>query len=410
MTEYHVGATMRPMFFAVVLTMLAIGGAPVYADNSETCKKATAIVGKKNAKAFSKAECQQALDSIEEEQWQLWLDMAAADEQASNPEKAIATLARFVDAADLREDKLAANWAQVRDEARTTLARLDGELLKRKARVTFKVVPETASVTFPRGVQGTPEKAPIIKYFAPGEHVARVFDDGSLKAREVRFTVEKGQRLVLKVDLLTDAPSGAGVLESEGPAVVGQNGKFGTEPGTGDPGTGDPGATGPGAGGPDGGPNTILEKDLDREAPPIAPAPNVWDRIGAASFGLGIAGLTAGAVYLAEGLRLDDNAACSGDACLFDQAQRNRIKGDAQVAKDRSIAGFIIGAVFVAGGITALLLPEDDAPTDTGPQPRRKDERDAPGGKEKTGDKASLRGVTPWIGADGGGVGAAFVF
>lgn len=401
---FNVGATMRPMFFAVALMMVGLGASPVHADNSETCKKAGAIVGKKKAKALSQAECQQALDSSEEEQWQLWLDMAAADEQAGNPEKAIATLARFVDAADLREDKLAPNWAHVRDEARTTLARLDADLLKKKARVTFKVVPEGASVTFPKGVQGTPEKTPVIKYFVPGEHVARVFDDATQKAREVTFTVEKGQKVVLKVDLLTDAPSGAGVLESEGPAVVGQNGK----PGTGDPGTG----TGkdPGTGGPDGGPNTILEKDLDTEAPPIAPPPNMWDRIGAASIGLGIAGLTAGAVFLAEGLRLDDNAACSGDACLFDQAQRAKIKGDAQISKDRSIAGFIIGAVFVAGGITALLLPDDDAPTATGPQPRPKEGPDTRGEKTPTSNKTGLRGVTPWIGSDGGGVGATFVF
>jgi hypothetical protein len=395
----NVGATMRPIFFAVALTMVALGATGVHADNSEACKKAVAVLGKKKAKAFSQAECQQALDSSEEEQWQLWLDMAAADEQAANPEKAIATLARFVDAADRREDKLAPNWARVRDESRTTLARLDGELLKKKARVTFKVVPEGASVTFPKGVQGTPEKTPVIKYFAPGEHVARVFDDASQKAREVTFSVEKGQRVVLKVDLLTDAPSGAGVLESEGPAVVGQSGKVG-----------DPGAGEPGAGGPDGGPNTILEKDLDTEAPPLPAPPNMWDRIGAASLGLGVAGLTAGAVFLADGLRLDDNAACSGDACLFDQAQRSKIKSDAQVAKDRGIAGFIIGAVFVAGGITALLLPGDDAPTATGPQPRPKEGPGAPDGKAEKSDKTGLRAVTPWFGAEGGGVAASFAF
>lgn len=386
---------MRPWVFVVSLGIVAAGAAGARADNSETCKKAEALVGKKRAKTMSEGQCQLALDTAEEEQWQLWLDMASADEQSASPEKAIATYQRFVDAADKRGTKLAANWAQVRDDMRGTLAKLDTRLLETKARVTFQTVPVGAEVTFPKGAQGTPEKAPVTKYFEPGQHVARIFDAGSQKSREVTFTCEKGQTLVLKADLLTDAPSGAGIIESEGPAIIGQDGPKGSGKGTTGP---DHGTTG----GPDGGPNTILEKDLDPETAPIAPPPSMWDRIGAASIGVGIAGLTAGAVFLAQGLSLDDNAACSGDACLFDRPQRARIQEDAKIAKNRAIGGFILGAVFVAGGVTALLLADDDAPTATGPQP--KDDKPA------KPEKSVLRGVSPWIGSDGGGVGATFAF
>ena len=110
-------------------------------------------------------------------------------------------------------------------------------------------------------------------------------------------------------------------------------------------------------------------------------------RRGGASLGesLGTVAIAAGGASMVVGITfaliasgLDDEAACSGAACDRDIALRERVRRDADVAWDRTAGTMIVGGLLVAGGVLAIVLTDDDAPT------------------------ASY--VLPWVGPDGGGL------
>ncbi|HRE88916.1 MAG TPA: PEGA domain-containing protein, partial [Myxococcota bacterium] len=207
-----------PTLSALVLASVGLVQ-PVQANDSGVCRKARSVLGEE-FKDATEERCQQALDTADEERWELWLAVASAAELSGDLDRAALSLDRFVRDADKR-GRLPSHWAAIRDEARTTIARLDGEVLKTKARVTINSLPEGAEVE----VVGTAkrpnaERTPTTRYFTPGNHTLRLVLDTNVN-REVAFSVKAGQAIELKVDLRPDAPSDLAVTETKAPAVLG---------------------------------------------------------------------------------------------------------------------------------------------------------------------------------------------
>jgi len=347
------------------------------APSSDPCQRARETLGADVVgQAMTPADCQQALDSAEEERWQLWLDSAAADEQVGDRERAALGLARFVEAVERRTSRVPGQWVDMRERARATIARLDRELLGTRARVRIDSHPSGAAVTLaPEVAASVPERAPrtpITAYFAPGEHRVQLLDRARDRPREVTFTVTAGRVIDLHVDLSGEAPPGAALHEKPGQPVLGRSSAVD--------------------------PDAPVNADVDAEAPPVTPvdalghddeAPPIRTpgspllaTLGTAAVAAGAASLAVGVVFAVVGAGLDDEAACSGAACERHQKLRAEVREDADVSWSRATGALIVGGALVAGGVIALLL-DDDAPAPT---------------------------VGPWLAPDGGGLRGAVRF
>lgn len=373
-----------PTFSAPVLAVLASVGLaqPVHANDSGACRKARSVLGEE-FKDATEERCQQALDTADEERWELWLAVASAAELSGDLDRAALSLDRFVRDADKR-GRLPSHWAAIRDEARTTIARLDGEVLKTRARVTINSLPEGAEVEVV-GVAKRPnaERTPTTRYFAPGNHTLRLVLDTNVN-REVAFSVKAGQAIELKVDLRPDAPKDLAVTETKAPAVLGSQAsvevvkagptddktvtKTPADASTGQTGPGsanDPGATDGTAGGTAGGAAGKVEPRPTPDPDDLALVKRetgTWTKVGTVAVALGGASLAAGVVFVLQATGLDDEAACSGLACEVDQPLRARVRDEASVAWTRAAGALIAGAILVGGGITAIIKDEPDEP------------------------------------------------
>jgi hypothetical protein len=380
-----------PTLSALILASVGLVQ-PVQANDSGICRKARSVLGEE-FKDATEERCQQALDTADEERWELWLAVASAAELSGDLDRAALSLDRFVRDADKR-GRLPSHWAAIRDEARTTIARLDGEVLKTKARVTITSMPEGAEVE----LVGTPkrpnaERTPTTRYFTPGNHTLRLVLDPDIN-REVAFTVKAGQALELKVDLRPDAPKDLAVTETKAPAVLGSqasvevvkttptdNKTVTTTPADASTGQTGPGSTNdPAAGTKDGGTGTAggtsstdgTSGSTGKVEPRPVPDPDdlalvkretgTWTKVGTVAVALGGASLAAGVVFILQATGLDDEAACSGLACEVDQPLRARVKDEASVAWTRAAGALIAGAILVGGGITAIVKDEPDEP------------------------------------------------
>lgn len=367
------------------LVLLPLASHPTLAAESEVCKRARAQLGEP-FKGATEAQCQQALDQADEDRWQLWLDVARAAELTGDLDRAALTLDRFVREAD-RRGRLSDEWASLRDEARTEMARLDAKVLETRARVVINSTPEGAEIEIV-GTPGRPkpDTTPATRYFAPGAHTVRLTLREPRAQREVTFSVTAGQTTELKVDLRPGAPQDVAIVETPAPTVLGQRPPA-DSPGPSTPTT--PSATPTVTPTPVGDPGSTTPTDL----PPIEPrtlpdpddvalvrsGPGPLTRIGTVAITLGAAALAAGTVFTLQWLGLEDEAECAGLACEVDQPLRARVRADAGIARDRAIGSIIAGVVLVGGGITAIIRDTPDEPTAT-------------------------TTISPWLSPDGAGV------
>jgi len=355
------------LFVALALCRTVHAADPI----DDTCARAKAQLGSKVIeRGMSTEQCQGALDNAEEERWQLWLDIAAADELAGDLERSALSLNKFLTAADLRPRPLPAEWVVMRDEARVKIARADVEVLKTKGRVTISSTPDGAEATVVGGgavLADKSPKTPVTAYFEPGSHSVRLRVPATEASREVSFTVSAGSAIELRVDLRPGARPDTAVVENAGPPVLGQRSRT------------DLGA--PPQEVPSDEPTVIDEPiaDTDPEGPPVRHSgATLMGSLGTVSIAAGGASLAMGITFALVASGLDDEAACSGVACDFDTGLREHVRRDADVAWNRAAGTLIIGTLLVAGGIVAIVLDEDDdAPTTT---------------------------VTPWIGPSGAGL------
>jgi len=366
------------------LALLAMLGSAsqAFADDGEVCRRARSVMGA-DATRSSAEDCQRALDAAEEETWQLWLDGALAADNGGDKELAVASYQRLVDAADRRGPRLSDSWARQRDEARSAIGRIDQELLLKGARVNISSIPEGAEVTV--GGAGSPssvDKTPTIHYFAPGSHSVRVRAPDSGETRELRFTVERGQTLELKIDLRKGAPTMHGVIEGTGPAMRGQT-----------PGPGEVGAHDGVVTIDNGAVVKTPPDDDDGEGPPQTQTTGTTGTtIGIAAISVGAASLAAGTVFLLSGKGLrDDFQACKapGSGCTATAKALNQAEHDADVQYNRATAAYIAGGVLVVGGIIAVLVFDDV-------------------GVVEHDSRATT--ITPWVSPDGAGVAGSLRF
>ncbi len=370
-------AGMREPAQIALLVALAFGRTAHAAEVDDTCARAKAQLGSAVIERGMTAEqCQAALDVAEEERWQLWLDIAAADELAGDLERSALSLNKFLTAADRRERPLPAQWVVMRDEARLKIARADVEVLKTKGRVTIISTPEGAEATVIGGgatLADRAPKTPLTAYFEPGSHSVRLRVPATEATREVSFTVSVGSTIELRVDLRPDARPDTAVVENPGRPVLGQR-----PPTEGAPPQDVPGEE----------PVTMIEElgdDDDPEGPPVRDSgSSIAGSLGVVSLAAGGAALAMGVTFALVAAGLDDEARCGGAACDVDVGLRAHVRRDAEVAWDRATGTFVVGGLLVAGGVIALLL--DD------------------------GDEAPTTSLAPWIGPSGAGLGGQVRF
>jgi hypothetical protein len=378
-----------PILPALVLASLGLAQ-PTHAAEGGACRKARSVLGEEFKNA-TEDRCQQALDTADEDRWQLWLDVATAAELSGDLDRAALTLDRFVRDAD-RRGRLPSHWTAIRDDARTTISRLDAEVLKTKARVVINTTPEGAELE----VVGTTkrpsgERTPTTRYFTPGNHTVRVVLDKA--NREVAFTVTAGEAIELKIDLRPKAPEELAVTDTMAPAVLGSEPsveviKSGPTPGSTvkiTPTDASSAATDPASAKPV--PTTIEPRPtLDPEDPSLVPEPTgTWTKVGTVAITLGGASLAAGVVFVLQAIGLDDEAACSGLACEVDQPLRERVRDEATTAWTRAAGSLLVGALLVGGGITAIVRDTPDEPT-------------------------SSTTISPWVSPDGAGLSGTLRF
>lgn len=362
------------LLVALALCRTAHAADPV----DDTCARAKAQLGSGVIeRGMSADQCQAALDSAEEERWQLWLDIAAADELAGDIERSALSLNKFLAAADKRPRPLSAQWVVMRDEARLKIARADVEVLKTKGRVTIISTPEGAEATVIGGGATLADKtprAPLTAYFEPGSHSVRLRIPATEATREVSFTVAAGSVIELRVDLRKGAKPDTAVSEYPGPPVLGQLAP------NGDPNAEPPGDTPSDVGvveAPKDGPI-----DDDPEGPPVRrSSSSIMESLGTVSIAAGGAALAMGVTFALVASGLDDEARCSGAQCDVDVGLRDHVRRDADVAWDRATGTLVVGSLLVAGGIVALIFDDGD-----------------------DGDAPSTT-LVPWIGPSGGGLG-----
>ncbi len=362
---------LRPFGAVTAASLLSTAVAPAArADDSDACRDAEAIVGKA-ARRMTAAQCTEAVRAAEEEQWQLWLDLAFAEESSGNHEKAIETYRRFVKSVIKRGPDLAEPWPGLRDEAIFSIDRLETGLLKTRARVVIDTVPPGLMVRFVNDPRRPEAAAPLTRYLEPGTHVIATTDPATGRARELSFTVELGQSRELKLDLRADSP--INVTEKPLPNVAGGGGGA------------DPAGEGP--------PGVHVRGDDDDALPPRTDSsPTVLRRIGIASLGVGIAGLAVGTGFILTSNGMSDEAACSGAACDVETGTRAHLRNNASIAEDRAIAAFVTGGVFLVGGALMVAL-------DLMREPEAEGEK-----------QVQLKSIFPAVGAGHAGLGAAFGF
>jgi hypothetical protein len=356
---------------------------PSRADDGEVCKRARLLLDEP-LEGATEAACQQALDTAEEDKWQLWLDVATALELTKDSERSVQMLQRFVTAADKRGARISERWANSRDEARAKVKAVETELMKTKGRVTITTVPEGAEVTVLGNVRpGPADKTPVTRYLPAGTHVARVV--GSKDTREISFPIAVGQRVDVQVDLREGGVSTVSVdgkpvgreavaLAEKAAGDAAETGKAGDAAETGKAGDAET---------LDGAATSVAEGPVEPlDSALLTGGVGLWTRLGTASISVGAAAVAVGLVFALQASGLDDEAACSGDLCGVDAPLRTLVRADADTSWTRATGAFIAGGALLAGGIVAVLMDPEPARATVTPQTH----------------------VTPWLGPDGAGL------
>lgn len=319
--------TSAATFFRLLASaaVAVVTGAGAHAGDGESCAEALRRLDSAAKPPASETECVEALRAAEEENWQLLLDLAFAEEETGHPKKAWETYVRFLDATAGPGAALPAAWGELRTRAEASVARLEQALLKSHARVVVTPRPETRTVHFFGEVlRANPGSGPITRFLPVGSHTVIVADPATGRYREVAFTVSAGETRDVVVEL--DPVGGPSAAARTDVPVVAANGA----------GRADVASVGAVAARP-------------KQQP-------LWRSVGAAAIGVGVAATAVGAGFLASSHGLYDDAACSGALCDIDAAARARIRADASVAEDRAVASFVTGGLLLAGGATALIL------------------------------------------------------
>lgn len=389
---------MSPLFRSLALAVtVSMGATPALAADGSTCDEAAKVLGAKAVAGKDAAACEAALAAFEDEQWQLWLDLAFAEEATGNLESAIATYRKFIKATLRRGGELQPPWTSLREEAIFSVDRLERQLMQNSARVTLETVPPGLPVRFTKEARRGEEATPLTRYLPAGTHVIAVTDPKSGRAREMSFEVEVGQVREIKVDLREGSPVGLTerALPGDGVAVK-------------------PVAAGEGGGSEPGVPGVNVRHDEDLEAPPRGGTSRpALKRIGAAAIGVGVAATAVATGFLVTSIGLNDEADCAGALCDFQPATRARLRGDAGIAEDRALAGYIVGGAFLVGGAIALIIDAlDDGPAESSPPASDKPATgDDVTPAETLGQKGPrLRSLAPMVGDGHAGVAASIGF
>lgn len=197
----------RPLLVALAIVLPA-GTIAARAADGTNCEQAAKTLGAKSIEGKDEAGCKAALEAFEDEQWQLWLDLAFAEEATGNLESAIATYRKFIKATLRRGGELQPPWTTLREEATFSVDRLERTLMKTSARITIETVPPGLPVRFVKEARRGEEATPLTRYLPAGTHVIAVTDANTNRSREMSFTVEVGQMRELKVDLREGSPVG----------------------------------------------------------------------------------------------------------------------------------------------------------------------------------------------------------
>lgn len=346
------------------------------ADDSEACREAEPFIGKTAARRMTAAECADAARTAEEEQWQLWLDLAFAEEASGDLEKAIDTYRRFVKATMKRGPDLVEPWPGLRDDAIVTIDRLEQGLLKSHARIVIQTEPTGLKIRFVQEPRRGEEATPITRFLKPGTHIIAAVDPATDIAREVTFTVEAGQNREIKIDLRPESPVGTTEKALPGDNALKQ-----------------PDAAPDVAGGTAGVHTRI---DDDASSPPRTDnTTTALRRIGVAAIGVGIAAAAAGTGFILTSIGLDGEADCSGALCDFEAGTRARLRNDASIHENRAIGAFVTGGVFLVGGAILVVLDMLKSNDDAG---------------DSAANGLRLKSVFPTVGAGQAGVGATLGF
>lgn len=361
------------------LLAIAFAATPLIATSTahaeDHCAEARALLGPKWVAPTSDAACKEALEYAEEEQWQLWLDLAFAEEATDNLEAAVAVYRRFIKSTLRRGEGLSESWRKMREEATFTVGRLEETLTKTRAKITIDTIPAGLPVRFTKEARRGEDATPVTRYLPAGEHIVVATDPTTGRTRELSFTVEVGQAREIKIDLRENSP--LGVVEKTLPGD--RTGSTQSAGGTADP-VGLPGVQ--------------VRMDDDKTPPPRSvQSGTTLRRIGVGALGVGIAAAAVGTGFMLTSTGLSDEAACAGALCQVDTAARARAKGEASIAEDRALAGFITGGVFILGGALALIIDSltDDSPVEAAQGPR-------------------LKAIAPMVGNGQAGLGATVGF
>jgi hypothetical protein len=317
----------RLLALAALSVLCATSASAARAADGEGCEEALRRLDASAQPPAGDVACAEALKAAEENQWQLMLDLAFAEEETGDPRRAWETYVRFLDASAGRGDSLANDWAERRQRAEASVARLEKALLKTHARVTVTPRPETRTVQFFGEVlRPKARPGPVTRFLPVGSHTVIAADGATGRYREVTLTVAAGEQRDMVIDLDPASPPVAEVAVRQSQSAAAS-----------------PQAT----------PAPIEGVSRLATTPRRQP---LWRSVGAAALGVGVAATAVGAGFMASANGLFDDAACDGALCDLEAAQRARIRADAEVAEDRAVASFVTGGLFIAGGATALIL------------------------------------------------------
>jgi len=348
---------------------------PSSAHADDHCAQAKTLLGPKWVAPKSDAACKEALEAAEEEQWQLWLDLAFAEEATDNLDEAVVVYRRFIKSTLRRGDGLGMSWKKMREEATFTVGRLEESLMKTRGRITIETIPAGLPVRFTQEMRRGEDPTPITRYLPAGEHVVAARDPKAGVSRELKFAVEAGQNRQITFDLRANSP--LGVLEKTLPGD-----RTGSSQTVGD--AGDPTET----------PGVHLRMDDDTTRPPRSSHSGTrLRRVGLAAIGVGVAATAIGTGFYLTSTGLSDDAKCAGTLCEVEAAALGRARNNASIAEDRALAGFITGGVFIVGGAIALIIDSlsDDTPGEVVKGPR-------------------LKAIVPMVGRGQAGLGATVGF
>ncbi len=376
----------RPLLVTLALSVSTSATSARAADGS-TCEEAAKVLGARAVAGMDAAGCETALMAFEDEQWQLWLDLAFAEEATGNLESAVATYRKFIKATLRRGGELQPPWTTLREEATFSVDRLDRQLMQNSARITIETVPPGLSVRFTREARRGEEGTPLTRYLPAGTHVIAVSDPATGRAREMSFEVDVGQIREIKVDLREGSPVGLTERALPGDGAV-------VKPEADDAGTAD---------------GVHVRHDEDPEAPPRGGTERpALKRIGVAAIGVGVAATAVATGFLVTSLGLNDEADCAGALCDVQPATRARLRSDAGIAEDRALAGYIVGGAFLVGGAIALILDAMDEGPAADDKPATGD--DGPPAETLGQRGPRLRAIAPMVGDGHAGFAASVGF